>query len=119
MKKLFTLIGIAAFAAVVIHTSFKLDAQAQTYTNGFRSPRLDVSDQQWEQLKVLRKLTEQTNVAMADFAASNLVVDLSPQAKQMIRNLKSEISQKVATCDDESTLIKIRALLDAASPPAQ
>jgi hypothetical protein len=104
---------------IILFAALTAALVAQTYTNGYRSPRLDVSDQQWEQLKVLRKLTEQTNVAMADFAASNLVVDLSPQAKQMIRNLKSEISQKVATCDDETTLIKIRALLDEAQPAAQ
>jgi predicted NAD-dependent protein-ADP-ribosyltransferase YbiA (DUF1768 family) len=89
---------------------------AQTYTNGMRSPRLPVSDQQVEQLRLIRWSTGETNTPMNDFSTNWLTVEIKQEGRVLLNGLKYELSQKVAICDDETTLRKIKALIDALQP---
>jgi hypothetical protein len=107
MKKILLTIGLALVAGIAVLVN------GQTYTNGTTSPRLPISDQQVEQLRVIRNRLGQTNTPINQFATNHLAVMIKPESRALLDQLKTEIVWKVAACDSDTKLAQILAILDA------
>ena len=117
MKKLIIIIiGIVALAAMVINST---KVQADTYTNAILSLRLPVSDQQLEKLRIIRRNVGDTNltVSLANFMTNYIKVEINDAGKQVLTEMKVELLQKVAVCEDDTTLLRIQNALAVTNAP--
>jgi hypothetical protein len=98
-----TLIAAVLFVATL--------ASAQTYTNGITSPKLPVSDSDYANLKLLRRITGETNIPMKDFSTNYLRVIVKEDAAAVTESRKRQIADAVMECKDDELLDTIHRLL--------
>lgn len=86
---------------------------AETFTNGFLSPRLPLSDTVYQGLVLIRQTTGKTNVPLTQFVTNNLYASLNEDAVAALNQYKADMMLKLSACTNSTKLLQISAILDA------
>lgn len=106
-KKLTILLSLCAACAVLV-------LKADTYTNGIQSPRIPLSDQQYQKLVALRRMAGETNTPLAHFMTNYTELNLNFVATDTLRQYKLGLCAQIMELDDDVKLRQIFNLLNLA-----
>lgn len=105
MKKFLFIAGLLSLPIIAFV------ARSDTFTNGLLAPRIPLGDSVYQQLIIIRRVTGQTNIPVAQFVTNYLAVTLNDAGNSNINYIRATAASMLSTLQDENKILQCYNIL--------